>query len=132
MSWCFLTFGCFLLKLCFHYQTEIPFLWILSQLLIITWNSILFFKNKHFPSLTRVYCCNTCHTVVAQGEELILVGDFNCCLMSSTRNNTDCQQLKSLFRYSDLKQLITSPTRISKDSKSLVDLTFWSHNFASQ
>lgn len=82
----------------------------------------ILFRNKHFTSLTRVYCCNTCYTIVAQGKELILLGDFDCCPMSSTRNNTDCQQLKSLFRYSDLKQLITSPTRISKDSKSLVDL----------
>ena len=42
--------------------------------------------------------------------------------MSTSRNNTERQQLKSLFRYSDLKQLTTSPTRTSKDSKSLIDL----------
>ena len=42
--------------------------------------------------------------------------------MSSTCNNADCQQLKSLFRYSDLKQLINSATRISKDSRPLIDL----------
>ena len=65
---------------------------------------------------------NMLDIIVAQRKELILLGVFNCCLISSTRNNTDCHQLKSLFRYSDLKQLITSPTRTSQDSKSFIDL----------
>ena len=54
--------------------------------------------------------------VLAQGKEVILTGDFNCCFMSNSRNNSDCNQLKSLFRYSDLKQLIAQPTRITKDT----------------
>ena len=65
---------------------------------------------------------NMLGTTGAQGKELLLLDDFNCCFISSTRNNTDCQQLKSLFRYSDLKQLINRPTRISTDSRSLIDL----------
>ena len=42
--------------------------------------------------------------------------------MSAHRNNSECKQLKSLFKSLNLKQLINSPTRISKDSKSLIDL----------
>ncbi|XP_048582992.1 uncharacterized protein LOC5512908 isoform X1 [Nematostella vectensis] len=61
-------------------------------------------------------------SVSAQGQEVILCGDFNCCLLSSKRNDPDCRQLKSIFSCLDFKQLITKPTRIIKDSKSLVDL----------
>ena len=39
---------------------------------------------------------NMLGTTGAQGKELLLLGDFNCCFISSTRNNTDRQQLKSL------------------------------------
>ena len=42
--------------------------------------------------------------------------------MSSHRNNSECKQLKSLFRSLNIKQLITNPTRITNDSKSLIDL----------
>ena len=61
-------------------------------------------------------------TVTANGKEILLFGDFNCCFMSAHRNNSECKQLKSLFKSLNLKQLINSPTRISKDSKSLIDL----------
>ena len=49
-------------------------------------------------------------------------GDFNCCFMSSHRNGPDCKQLKSLFRSLNIRLLIDQPTRITKNSKSLIDL----------
>ena len=61
-------------------------------------------------------------SVSAQGQEAILCGDFNCCFMSSSRNDPDCRRLKSLFSCFDFKQIITEPTRITKDTKSLIDL----------
>ena len=61
-------------------------------------------------------------TASAEGKEMLLFGDFNCCFMSSHRNDSDCKQLKSLFRSLNIKQLIDQPTRITKNSKSLVDL----------
>ena len=61
-------------------------------------------------------------TASAEGKELLLFGDFNSCFMSSHRNNSDCKQLKSLFRSMNIKQLIDKPTRITKDLKSLIDL----------
>ena len=42
--------------------------------------------------------------------------------MSSSRNDPDCRRLKSLFSCFDFKQIITEPTRITKDTKSLIDL----------
>ena len=55
-------------------------------------------------------------------KETILTGDFNCCLMSSKRNSPEIKQLKSLFKSTSFKQLIASPTRMVKDSASLIDL----------
>ena len=61
-------------------------------------------------------------TASSEGKEMLLFGDFNCCFMSSHRNDTDCNQLKSLFRSLNIKQLINQPTRITKTLKSLIDL----------
>lgn len=61
-------------------------------------------------------------TASSEGKEMLLFGDFNCCFMSSHRNDTDCKQLKSLFRSLNIKQLINQPTRITKTFKSLIDL----------
>lgn len=61
-------------------------------------------------------------TASSEGKEMLLFGDFNCCFMSSHRNDTDCKQLKSLFRSLNIKQLINQPTRITKTLKSLIDL----------
>ena len=40
----------------------------------------------------------------------------------SAHRNSECKQLKTLFKCLNFKQLINSPTRISRDSKSLIDL----------
>lgn len=61
-------------------------------------------------------------TASAEGKGVLLFGDFNCCFMSSHRNDSDCKQLKSLFRSLNIKQLIDQRTRITKNSRSLTDL----------
>lgn len=61
-------------------------------------------------------------TASTKGKEKLLFGDFNCCFMPSHRNYSDCKQLKSLLRSLNIKQLIDQPTRITKNSKSLIDL----------
>ena len=58
----------------------------------------------------------------AEGKEMLLFGDFNCCFMSGHHNDSDCKQLKLLFRSLNIKQLIDQPTRITKNSKSHIDL----------
>ena len=61
-------------------------------------------------------------TISAEGKEAILCGDFNCCFMSGKSDVLECKQLKLLFNSLNYKQQISSPTRITKDSKSLIDL----------
>ena len=70
---------------------------------------------------------NILDTTTAQNQEILLCGDFNCFFLHAKRDDHDCKQLKSLFRCFDLKQLITKPTRITKDTKSLTDLIAVSH-----
>ena len=67
-----------------------------------------------------------CFTDVAElasseGKEILLVGDFNCDF-SAKRLTSGCKQLKSLFRTLSVTQLIDSPTRITKDTSTLLDL----------
>ena len=51
---------------------------------------------------------------------MILIGDFNCdCTNTSLRQT---QRLNEFLHINDLKQLITSPTRTSQTSSSLIDL----------
>ena len=78
--------------------------------------------SKYYDHEFMTKLNNMLDLVLAQGKEVILTGDFNCCFMSNSRNNSDCNQLKSLCRYSDLKQLIAQPTRVTKDTISLIDL----------
>ena len=70
---------------------------------------------------------NILDTATAKNQEILLCGDFNCCFLHAKRGDPDCKQLKSLFRCFDLKQLITKPTRINKDTKSLIELIAISH-----
>ena len=57
----------------------------------------------------------------SEGKEILLVGDFNCDF-SAKRLTSGCKQLKSLFRTLSFTQLIDSPTRITKDTSTLLDL----------
>ena len=79
-------------------------------------------SSKYYDENFMVKLNSILDTATADGKEILLFGDFNCCFMSAHRNNSECKQLISLFKSLNLKQLINSPTRISKDSKSLIDL----------
>ena len=57
----------------------------------------------------------------SEGKEILLVGDFNCDF-SAKRLTSGCKQLKSLFRTLSFIQFIDSPTRITKDTSTLLDL----------
>ena len=61
-------------------------------------------------------------SVSAHGQEVILCGDLNCYFLSTYRNDPECKRLKSIFSCLDFKQLITEPTRITKDTESLIDI----------
>ena len=58
----------------------------------------------------------------ASGLELILMGDFNIDLTSSTNN-----KWMNLIQLFDLTQLISSPTRITQSSSSIIDHVYTSN-----
>lgn len=57
-------------------------------------------------------------TVSAENKECILSGDINCNYLVSSDHN----EIKTILTSFGLKQLITSPTRISFESKTLIDV----------
>ena len=67
-------------------------------------------------SITNLNACFS--TVSAENKECILSGNINCnCLVPS-----DHKEIKSILSYFGLKQLISSPTRITRESKTLIDV----------
>ena len=59
-------------------------------------------------------------TVVFEDKECILTGAINCNYLE----NSDHKELKTILSSFNLKQLISSPTRITKESKTLIDVNF--------
>ena len=57
-------------------------------------------------------------TVVSENKEFILTGDMSCNYLERSNH----RQLKAILTTFNLKQLISSPTRIAKDSQTLIDI----------
>ena len=72
-------------------------------------------SSKYYDEDFLVKLNSILDTATANGKEILLFSDFNCCFISAHHNNSECKQLKSLFKSLNLRQLINSPTRISKD-----------------
>ena len=79
-------------------------------------------SSKYYDKDFMVKFNNMLHIAAAENKELIVLGDFNCCFMPNKRKSTDYEKLKALFKYLDFKHLISSPTRITQASKSLIDI----------
>ena len=62
------------------------------------------------PNMTHALTLNT---------DFLIAGDLNCNLLSS---NVDSSSLRGLCENFNLKQLITSPTRVSRHHESLIDV----------
>ena len=60
-------------------------------------------------------------SVSAENKECILTGDINCNYLVSS-DHKEIKSILAYFQYSRLKQLITSPTRITRESKTLIDV----------
>ena len=58
---------------------------------------------------------------IQENAEIILLGDFN---VDYNRRSTAKSRLQTLARAFSLEQLITSPTRITESSESIIDLIF--------
>ena len=97
------------------------------------WIEILFPKTQGFlveiiyhpPNSSKHLCANfNCKfesmlwTVSAENKECLLSGDINCNYWGSS----DHKEIKSILTYFGLKQLISSPTRITRESKTLIDV----------
>ena len=54
-----------------------------------------------------------------EGNECILTGDFNCDLFKSRDNDT--KHLKQIYGMYHFKQLIAKPTRVTSDTRTLID-----------
>ena len=58
-------------------------------------------------------------------EEIILIGDFNCDWSQISNNaNTQTKKLAELAKTLQFEQLIKEPTRVTKNSKTLIDVAF--------
>ena len=57
-----------------------------------------------------------------QGQEMIVLGDFNGNFNIKKDNMAGCKQLKLTFKTHHLTQLIKEPTRVTIDSSTLLDL----------
>ena len=58
----------------------------------------------------------------AKGKEVIVTGDLNCDLLAKQTSLKECKQLKVMLKTENLSQFITKPTRITKHSKTLLDV----------
>ena len=56
-----------------------------------------------------------------ENKDVILTGDLNCNLLS-TETNRKIEKFQDLMRNYQLKQHITTPTRITNDTQSLIDI----------
>ena len=58
----------------------------------------------------------------SEGKELFTLGDFKCDFLIKRSSIPQCKQLKSLFKSFHIKQVIKEATRVTPDSKTLLDL----------
>ena len=66
----------------------------------------------------QILIANLLSTVSSENKECILTGDMNCNFLV----NSDHKDLKSILVSFGLKQLITTPTRITPESETLIDV----------
>ena len=56
-----------------------------------------------------------------ENKEVIILGDFNCDLLSSTTSN-HTRKFLDLIEVFQFDQIITQPTRITQNSETLIDV----------
>ena len=68
--------------------------------------------------------CEMCEVATQEGKEMVVLGDFNCNVLHP---DSYTQVLMLAADVCNLKQLITTPTRITSNSESLIDLLLVTH-----
>lgn len=75
-------------------------------------------SSKYLPADFNCKFESMLSTLSAENRECVLLGDMNCNYLV----NSDHKELKSILVSFGLKQLVKSPTRITKESKTLIDV----------
>ena len=73
-----------------------------------------FYLNRDFDPLFD----DMLTTANAERKEIILAGDINCNYLK----DSESKSIKKIIKSNGLKQLIKSPIRITKETKSLIDI----------
>ena len=77
-------------------------------------------SSKHLPKIFNCKLESMLTNISLENKECILTGDMNCNYLF----NSDHKELKSILTAFGLKQLIKDPTRVTQDSRSLIDLIY--------
>ena len=75
-----------------------------------------------WPVIERI--CEMFKVATQEGKEMVVMGDFNCNVLHP---DSCTQELMLAADVCNLKQLITTPTRITSNSESLIDLLLVTH-----
>ena len=65
---------------------------------------------------------DTIEALSVENKEVLLLSDFNCDFSAKKTTQPECKQMKCLFKSLSFSQLINSPTRITTESSTLIDL----------
>ena len=74
--------------------------------------------TKKFPEFEKIL------QYIDIEKESIILGDFNCDLISKDTNDRNLMELNFITSMYQYKQLIQEPTRVTKNTKSLIDHFF--------
>ena len=75
------------------------------------------------PVIERI--CEMFEVATQEGKEMVVMGDFNCNVLHP---DSCTQELMLAVDVCNLKQLITTPTHITSNSESLIDLLLVTHS----
>ena len=96
---------------------------ILTGVVYYLLTGVVYYPLVTSASLTKEIC-GMLEIVSQDGNEVVIMGDFNTNMLSSKARHF---QLLTTSYQCNLRQLVTKPTRITCNSRTLIDLLFVSH-----
>ena len=79
-------------------------------------------SSKHTNPNLMNFFSDTIESLSVENKEVLVLGDFNCDFSAKKTTQPECRQMKCLFKSLSFSQLINSPTRITSESSTLIDL----------
>ena len=58
----------------------------------------------------------------AEKKEVIIMGDLNCNFSSGARCQGETKKLKSILQSMNMTQIVDEPTRVTRESQTLIDI----------